>query len=78
MKDKTTGFPIKECVGLRSKVYSYLLDDKCIKNCKGIVKGIVRNKMHFDDYRDSLLNSTQKMHSMKTIRSHNHKIKSYE
>ena len=34
--------------------------------------------MLFDDYRDVFFNSTQKMHSMKTIRLHNHKIKSYE
>ena len=30
-----------------------------------------------DDYHDILFSSTEKMHSMKTIRSHNHNIKSY-
>ena len=34
--------------------------------------------MLIDDYQDVLFNSTQKMHPTKTIRSHNHKIKSYE
>ena len=34
--------------------------------------------MSFDDYLDILFNSTQKMHSMKTIRSLNHKINSFE
>ena len=41
---------------------------------KGVVNGIVRNQMPFGYYRDSL----HKKHSMKTIISHNHKIKSYE
>ena len=31
MKDETKGVSIKEFVGLRSKMYSYCLDDKCIK-----------------------------------------------
>ena len=34
--------------------------------------------MSFDDYLDVLFISTQKTYSMKTIRSHDHKIKSYE
>ena len=37
MKDEAAGVPIKEFVGLRSKMYSYCLDYKCIKmlrHCK--------------------------------------------
>ena len=34
MKDETAGAPNKGFVGLRSKMYSYFLDDKCIKNVK--------------------------------------------
>lgn len=32
MKDEATGIPIKEFVSLRSKIYSFCLDDKCVKN----------------------------------------------
>ena len=34
MKDEAAGVPINEFVGLRSKMYSYCLDHKYIKNAK--------------------------------------------
>ena len=45
------------------------------KKCKGISKHTVRKDITMDDYRDTLFSSIEKMHSMKTIRSHNHNIK---
>ena len=146
MKDEAAGIPIKELIGLRSKMYSYsadhkslskikkkiskntiqdikkcktlkkstinkittskfgsVLDDnifkeinrckklkertkdqvkKCFiyesKKCKGISKHTVKKGITIDDYRDTLFISIEKMHSMKTIRSHNRNIKSSE
>ena len=36
MKNEAAGAPTKEFVGLRSKMYLYYLDDKCIKNVKAL------------------------------------------
>ena len=46
MKDEAAGVPINEFVGLRSKVYSYCIDDKYIKKCKGVAKGVVKKSMN--------------------------------
>ncbi|WAQ94574.1 LOW QUALITY PROTEIN: hypothetical protein MAR_007045 [Mya arenaria] len=43
MKDEAAGTPITEFVGLRSKMYSYTLNNKhAIKKCKGITEGVVK------------------------------------
>ena len=78
MKDEAAGTPITEFVGLRSKLYSYILGLKEIKKCKGITKGVVKKKMFFKDYSNALFNTLQKTHSMKTIRSNKHELKSYK
>ena len=75
MKDEAAGVPIKEFVGLRSKMYSSCLDDNCIKKCKGIAKGVVKTSISFDDCKNVLQNSSQIVHNMKTIVSKSHKIK---
>lgn len=78
MKDEASGTPITEFVGLRSKMYSYTVGHKKeIKKCKRITKGVVKKKMFFEDYRDALFNTLRKEHSMKTIRSMKHDLKSY-
>ena len=46
MKDEPVATPIKEVVGLRNKMYSYCLDDTCIKNVKVSQKMWLRNKCH--------------------------------
>ena len=39
MKDEAAGAPTKGIGGLRSKMYSYYFNDKCIKNVKALLKG---------------------------------------
>ena len=46
------------------------------KKCKGISKHTIKKDITIDDYRDTLFSSTEKNHSMKSIKSHNHIIKS--
>ena len=78
-KDEAAGIPIIEFVGLRSKMCSYIKDnDKCGKTAKGIKKNIMKQVIQHDDYRNTLLNNTQMYHKMKTIRSDNHQLESYE
>ena len=74
-KDEAAGIPIIEFIGLRSKMYSYIKD-----NNKGgkTAKGIKKNNITHDNYESTLLNNDQMYHKMKTIRSENHELSSYE
>ena len=40
--------------------------------CRGISKHTVKKDITKDDYPDTLFSSTEKTHSMKSIKSHNH------
>ena len=77
-KDEAAGIPITEFVGLRSKMYSYIKDNhKGGKTAKGIKKNIIKNNIKQEDYKNVLINSKQIHHTMKTIRSINHQLGSY-
>ena len=78
-KDEAAGVPICEFVGLRSKMYSYIKDnEKGGKTAKGIKKNIIKNNINHLNYKETLFNNDQMMHKMKTIRSENHQLGSYE
>ena len=78
-KDEAAGVPICEFVGLRSKMYSYIKDDQKVgKTAKGIKKNVIKNDIKHENYRDTLFNNKQIHHKMKTIRSQNHQLGSYE
>ena len=78
-KDETSFIPILEFIGLRSKMYSYIKDNqKEGKTAKGIKKNIISNDIKHKDYKNVLFENKQIHHSMKTIRSINHQIASYE
>ena len=74
MKDETAGKPIKEFVGLRSKMYSLLVDGKEKKTAKGIKKCVVRKDLCHSAYRDVLLNEAVTRATMNLIRSELHKM----
>ena len=78
-KDESAGIPIIEFVGLRSKMYSYIKDNQNGgKTAKGIKKNVIKNNIIHDDYKETLFNNKQMYHKMKTIRSENHQLGSYE
>ena len=78
-KDEACSIPITEFVGLRSKMYSYIKENrKCGKTAKGIKKNIIKNNIKHADYKEVLFNNKQIHHTMKTIRSSNHQLGSYE
>ena len=78
-KDEAAGVPICEFIGLRSKMYSYIKDNtKGGKTAKGIKKNIIKNNIKHQDYKETLLGNKQMHHTMKTIRSQNHELGSYE
>ena len=78
-KDEAAGVPICEFVGLRSKMYSYIKDNnKGGKTAKGIKKNVIKEDITHEDYKDTLFNNREMYHKMKTIRSQNHELSSYE
>ena len=78
-KDEAAGVPICEFVGLRSKMYSYIKDNqKGGKTAKRIKKSGIKQYITHQNYKETLLNNEQMYHKMKTIRSNNHELGSYE
>ena len=60
-------------------MYSYVKDNqKGGKTAKGIKKNVIKNHIMHDDYKNTLFNNEQMYHKMKTIRSENHQLGSYE
>ena len=78
MKNKTAGVAIEEFVGLKSKMYSYLVNDNSEhKAAKGMNRNAVATISH-NEYKDVLLNKKCLRHSMNRIQSKDHKTGTYE
>ena len=78
-KDETAGVPIREFIGLKSKMYSISLDnEKDSKKAKGVKRNVVRKGISHRDYLQVLSQSKVMHHRMKTIRSDCHQISSYD
>ena len=77
MKDETGGVAVKEFVGLKPEMYSFLVDNNNHKKAKGVNKNVVQTIPH-NEYKDILLNKKCLRHSMKRIQSKVHKIRTYE
>ena len=78
-KDEASGIPIIEFIGLRSKMYSYIKDnDQGVKTAKGIKKIVIKKDITHENYKQTLFNNEQMHHTMKSIRSNNHQLGSYE
>ena len=82
-KDEAAGKPILEFVGLKSKMYSYLVGESSLKppiehkKAKGVKKIVVKKEIKHRDYLDVLFNNNIMHHQMNTIRSQLHQINSY-
>ena len=78
IKDETTGFVTKEFVGLKLKMYSYLVDDKSeCKKAMGINENVVATISH-NEYKDVLLNKKCLKHSINRTQNKDHRIGTYE
>ena len=78
MTDETAGVATEEIVGLKPKIYSYLVDDNSQhKKAKGVNKNVVATISHYE-YKDVLLNKECLRHSMNRIQSKDHRIGTYE
>jgi len=75
MKDETAGIPIKEFIGLRSKMYSVLIDDgKEKKTAKGIGRSVIKKELKHETYKNILETSSKMYSKMKVIRSCKHRL----
>ena len=69
MKDETAGVANEEFLGLKPKMYSYLVDDNSEhKNAKGMNKNVFAT-ISCNEYKEFLLNKKCLRHSMNRIRS---------
>ena len=75
MKDEAAGKTIKEFVGLRSKLYSFIMDEgKETKKCKGIKKQVVESSITHEDYKTCLTTGKEQLSKQNIIRSYNHEV----
>ena len=71
MKDETEGVAIEEFVGLKPKMYLFLVDSNEHKKVKGVNKHVVATIGH-NKYKDELLKNKCLRHSMNRIKSNEH------
>ena len=72
-KDEAAGKNIKEFVGLRSKLYSYKMEEgKENKRCKGIKKAVVERTIRHEDYKKCLETGKEQLRRQNIIRSYEH------
>ena len=77
MKDEAGAFANEEFVGLKPKMYSFLVDNREHKKPKGVKKNFVVTISH-NDYKDLLLNKKCIRNSMNKIQGKGHIIGTYE
>ena len=75
MKDEAAEKIIKEFVGLRAKLYSFIMDDGGeIKKCKGIKKQVVESSISHEDYKTCLLTEKEQLRKQNILRSYSHEV----
>ena len=74
-KDETVGNPIREFIGLRAKMYSFMMDaGQEKKTAKGVKKSVKEREIKHQDFEDCLFNKVPQQHSMMGFRSDCHEI----
>ena len=74
-KDEVSGKNIKEFVGLRSKLYSFIMEKgKENKRCKGVKKQVVEKSITHEDYKTCLKTGKEQLRKQNIIRSYEHEV----
>ena len=73
MKDETAGVATEEFVGLKPKIYSFLVDDNSEEKKAKVVNRNAIAALSHGEYKDDLLNKCL-MHLMNRIQIKNHRI----
>ena len=77
MKDESRDVAIEKFVGLKPKVYSFLVDDNSEhKKAKDMNRNVVAAITHIE-YKDVLLNNKCLRHWINRIQSQDHRIRTY-
>ena len=72
-KDEAAGKIIKEFVGLRAKLYSFIMEDgEENKKCKGVKKQVVESSITHEDYKTCLRTGKEQLRKQNIIRSYEH------
>ena len=75
MKDETNCLPIKGFAGLKSSMYTFMVEDNHeSKKAKGINKKVVADELKYEDYKSVLFNRSYVRHETNRIQSKNHNI----
>ena len=74
-KDEVAGKNIIEFVGLRSKLYSFIMEDGGeSKKCKGVKKQVVESSITHEDYKTCLTTGKEQLRKQNIIRSYDHEV----
>ena len=74
MEDETADVVIEEFIGLKPKIYSFLLDNNSEhKKARGRIKLFLKKLTH-NQYKDALVNNKSTRNSMNRIQSKDHRI----
>ena len=74
-KDEAEGKNIKEFVGLRAKLYSFIMEDgKENKRCKGVKKQVVESSITHEDYKTCLRTGKEQLRKQNILRSYEHEV----
>ena len=66
---------MKEFVALRAKAYAYLMEDGSeYKKPKGTKKCVIKHRLMFENYRNSLFNDKIILKSQQAFKSYCHKV----
>ena len=74
-KDELGGKIMKEFCALRAKTYTYLMeDDSEMKKAKGVKRCVIKRRLMFENYKDSLFNNKTIMRSQLRFKSDHHNV----
>ena len=74
-KDEAAGNGIKEFVGLRAKLYSFIMvNGKENKRCKGVKKQVVESSITHEDYKTCLRTGKEQLRKQNILRSYEHEV----
>ena len=77
-KDETASKPIKAFVGLKSKMYAFVMaEGKEIKAAKGVKKSVIHNCLKFENYVNCLNSKHCMEHKFRNITSKHHKVHTF-
>ena len=78
MRNETCGLPIRGFVGLKSKIYTLITEEKHeSKKAKDINKNVIDDELKYEDYKNVLFNKSYMRNEMNRIQYKDHNIGSY-